>query len=48
MNATKPLISKEQASNEDLFNVSGEFEDINIVISRVSNEVEMSVVARRC
>ncbi len=34
--------------NLDLFNVSGEFEDIEIVINEISGQVEMAVAARRC
>lgn len=31
-----------------LFNVSGEFEDIEIVINEISGQAEMAVAARRC
>ena len=32
----------------DIFNVSGEFEDIEIVINEISGQAEMAVAARRC
>lgn len=37
-----------QDLNADLFNVSGEFEDIEIVINDVTGQAEMAVAARRC
>ncbi len=32
----------------NLFNVSGEFEDIEMVINELSGNVEMSIMSRRC
>jgi hypothetical protein len=39
---------EKSALDLNLFNVSGEFEDIEMVINELSGDVEMSVMSRRC
>lgn len=36
------------ALDSSIFNVSGEFEDIEMVINELSGDAEMSVMSRRC
>ena len=37
-----------QAFDSRVFNVSGEFEDIEMVINELSGNAEMSIMSRRC